>query len=132
CSNAEELAKLAQKFGVRYFHVEMTRQITPLQDLVAIYKLYLFLRIKKPAIVHSHTPKAGLVAMLAAWLARVPVRMHTVAGLPLLEATGSRRKLLNLVEKLIYGAATHIYPNSAALRDIMIGENFCAAVKLKV
>lgn len=132
CSNAEELAKLAQKFGVRHFHVEMTRQITPLQDLVGIYKLYLFLRIEKPDIVHSHTPKAGLVAMLAAWLARVPVRMHTVAGLPLLEATGSRRKVLNLVEKLIYGAATHVYPNSAALRDIIIGENFCAAAKLKV
>lgn len=131
-SDAEELAKVAQKFGVRHFHVEMTRQITPVQDLVAIYKLYLFFRKKKPAIVHSHTPKAGLVAMLAAWVARVPVRMHTVAGLPLLEATGSKRKVLNFVEKLIYGAATNVYPNSVTLRDIIMAEKFCLPGKLKV
>ncbi len=131
-SDAEELAKLAQKFGVRHFPVEMTRQITPVQDLVAIYKLYLFFRKEKPAIVHSHTPKAGLVAMLAAWLARVPVRLHTVGGLPLVEATGIKRKILNLVETVIYGAATRVYPNSSALREIIIKEKFCAPAKLKI
>jgi hypothetical protein len=52
-------------------------------------------------------------------------RLHTIAGLPLLEATGNKRKLLNFVEKITYACATKIYPNSFILRDIIIEEQFC-------
>ena len=54
-------------------------------------QLVSFLRQENPHFVHSHTPKAGIIGMLAAYIARVPVRMHTVAGLPLMEATGVKR-----------------------------------------
>lgn len=83
-------------------------------------------------MVHSHTPKAGLVGMMAAWFAGVPVRMHTVAGLPLLEARGIKRQVLNLVEKITYAFATKVYPNSYGLKDIILQERFCAPQKLKV
>lgn len=127
--NLERLGKLQE---VPIFHVEMTRKITPLQDLKALWQLYSHFKKEKPLIVHTHTPKAGILGMLAAKLARVPHRLHTVAGLPLLEATGSKRKLLNRVEKATYVCATHIYPNSFGLKEIIIQEKFCKSVKLKV
>lgn len=128
----EELKRVARKYGVKHFHVEMTRQITPIKDLQAVWKMYRFLRKESPEIIHTHTPKAGLVGMLAGFLAGVPVRAHTVAGLPLLETSGAKRKVLNFVEWFTYRCATHVYPNSFAMRDIIIKEGFCAPGKLKV
>jgi len=98
-SEKEYLERVGAKEGVPTFHLEMTRQITPLADVLAVIRLYSFLRKEKPFIVHSHTPKAGIVGMLAAKLAGVPHRLHTVAGLPLLESQGLKRKLLDFVEK---------------------------------
>ncbi|NCT19176.1 MAG: glycosyltransferase family 4 protein, partial [Flavobacteriia bacterium] len=127
--NLERVGKLQE---VPTFHVEMTRKITPLQDLKAVWQLYKYFKKEKPLIVHTHTPKAGTVGMLAAKLAGVPHRLHTIAGLPLLEATGGKRKLLNAVEKVTYACATKIYPNSLGLQEIIIKENFCNPNKLKV
>jgi len=131
-SDKEYLSRVGDREGVRTFPLEMSRKITPIADLLAIIKLFFFLRKEKPLIVHSHTPKAGLVAMIAANLARVPIRLHTVAGLPLMETTGIKRVILNLVEKLTYACATKIYPNSNGLKEIIVEEKFCASSKLKV
>ena len=70
--------------------------------------------------------------MIASRMAGVPHRLHTIAGLPLLEATGNKRKLLNFVEKVTYACATKIYPNSNGLNNIIIKEKFCQPDKLKV
>lgn len=131
-SDNTQLQKIGAKDGVKTFCVEMTRKITPVRDLKSVWKLYRYFREEKPFIVHTHTPKAGTVGMIAAWLARVPNRLHTVAGLPLLEAHGNKRKLLNLVEKVTYKCAKHIYPNSFGLKDIIIEQNFCSIDKIKV
>jgi len=131
-SEKEYLEKVGAKEGVPTFHLEMTRQITPLADVLAVIRLYSFLRKEKPFIVHSHTPKAGIVGMLAAKLAGIPHRLHTVAGLPLLESRGLKRKLLDFVEKVTYACATAVYPNSNGLKDIIIKNHYCTASKLKV
>lgn len=131
-SQEEELQRVAAKQGVPYFFLPLTRKITPYQDVKAVYSLYKFLRKEKPAIVHTHTPKAGLVGMLASKLAGVPLRLHTVAGLPLLEATGIKRKILDFVEKLTYRCATHVYPNAQGLKTIIEDLNFTKPSKLKV
>ena len=131
-SDQEYLQRVGEKENIEVEAIEMTRQITPMQDLVSVYKLYRFFKKQKPFIVHTHTPKAGTVGMLAAKLAGVPHRLHTIAGLPLLEATGSKRKLLNFVEKATYLCATKIYPNSFGLNTIIIQEKFCSPDKLKV
>lgn len=112
--------------------IEMTRQITPLKDLKAVRALYKLFKKEKPDIVHTHTPKAGIVGMMAAWLAGVPVRLHTVAGLPLLVVTGLKRKILNFVERLTYFFATKVYPNSKGLYDIILTEGFTSSENLKV
>lgn len=131
-SDKERLEKFGKENNVKVKHIELTRQITPLKDLIALWKMYWFLKKEKPFIVHSHTPKAGTIGMLAAKFAGVPNRLHTVAGLPLLEVSGEKRKLLNLVEKVTYWAATRVYPNSNGLKEIILSENFCKKEKLKV
>lgn len=131
-SEKEYLEKIGKREGVSTFHLEMTRKITPVKDVLAVLKLAWFLIKTKPQIVHSHTPKAGIVGMLAAFMARVPNRFHTVAGLPLLEETGSKRKLLDFVEKLTYTFATKVYPNSKGLYEIILRNNYAKSKKLKV
>ena len=131
-SDATYLEKVSKIENIEVYNVELTRQITPIKDLLAVLKLYFYFKKQKPFIVHTHTPKAGTVGMLAAKLAGVPNRLHTIAGLPLLEETGNKRKLLNFVEKITYACATKIYPNSFGLKDIILEEKFCKPQKLKV
>lgn len=131
-ADAQELARVAKKYGVKHHHIEMTRQISPLLDLKALWHFYSYCKTEKPFIVHSHTPKAGIVGMLGAKLAGVPNRFHTVAGLPLMEATGLKRTVLNFVEKLTYTCATKVYPNSRGLHDFILKEKFTGSSKLKV
>ncbi|OAD89989.1 glycosyl transferase family 1 [Aequorivita soesokkakensis] len=131
-ADKERLEKFGKEEGIRIFHLELTRKITPLKDFAAVFKLYQFLRKEKPSIVHTHTPKAGIVGMMAARLANVPNRLHTVAGLPLMEASGLKRKILNFVEKLTYRFATKVYPNSKGLYDFIISEKFTSQKKLSI
>jgi len=131
-SDQDYLEQIGKRENVSTFHLEMTRKITPIKDLVAVYKLYFFLKREKPNIVHTHTPKAGIIGMLAAKLARVPHRLHTVAGLPLEEARGFKRKLLDFVEKLTYACATNVYPNSKGLLQFILSSHYCNPSKLKV
>lgn len=128
----ERLENYGEKEKVRVFPLELTRKITPIKDIAAVFKLYRFLKKEKPSIVHTHTPKAGIVGMMAAWLAGVPNRLHTVAGLPLMEASGFKRKVLNFVEKLTYYFATKVYPNSKGLYDFILSEKFTVPSKLSI
>jgi glycosyltransferase involved in cell wall biosynthesis len=126
------LASVGKREGIRVIPIEMTRKITPLKDVKAVWELYKFFKKEKPFIIHSHTPKAGIVAMLAAKFAGVPNRLHTVAGMPLMEAKGVKRKILNAVERLTYACATKVYPNSFGLKEIILANKFTKARKLKV
>ncbi len=131
-ADRERVEKYGKANNVQTYWVEMTRAITPLKDFRAVWKLYRYFKKEKPLIVHTHTPKAGIVGMLAAKMAGVPVRLHTVAGLPLLETKGRKRKILNVVEKSTYSMATRIYPNSRGLKEIILKEGFAPENKLKV
>ncbi len=131
-SEKERLNKLGEKLGVRTYSVDMTREITPHKDISSLWELYRFFKREKPLIVHTHTPKAGVAGMMAAKMAGVPLRLHTLAGLPLLEAKGPKRKLLEIVEKLTFKCATKVYPNSKRIHDYVLEKKFISAEKLKV
>ena len=131
-SEGEELREVHENEGIVMEAINMSRKITPFQDLKSLWEMWNFLRKEKPQIVHTHTPKAGIIGMLAARLAGVPHRLHTVAGLPLMEATGIKRKILNFVEKLTYSSATRVYPNSKGLYDFILQNNFTQSNKLKI
>ena len=127
-----QFIEIQEREKIELVNVEFTRTISPLKDCISLYKLYVFLKKEKPFIVHSHTPKAGTIGMIAAKLAGVPHRFHTIAGLPLLESKGAKRKLLNIVEKITYSCATKIFPNSHGLKEIIVENKFTHADKLKV
>ena len=131
-SEGEELKEVRENEGIMMKVINMSRKITPFQDLKSLWEMWNFLRKERPQIVHTHTPKAGIIGMLAARLAGVPYRLHTVAGLPLMEATGIKRKILNFVEKLTYSSATRVYPNSKGLYDFILQNNFTQSNKLKI
>lgn len=131
-SPGDVLDEVSSTEGVRTAAIAMTRSITPAHDLKALWQLYRLFRKERPAIVHTHTPKAGLLGMLAARIAGVPVRMHTVAGLPLMEHKGIKRRILELVERLTYRCATKVYPNSHNLAQYVLENGFCAAHKIQV
>ena len=131
-SDKEYLDRVGTDLGIRTHAIGMTRQITPFHDLKSLWQMYRYIKKETPEIVHTHTPKAGLIGMLAARLAGVKIRLHTVAGLPLMEAEGLKRKVLNAVEKLTYACATKVYPNSQGLYDFIIKEKLVKAEKLKV
>ncbi|NBL64820.1 glycosyltransferase [Flavobacterium sp. NST-5] len=131
-SPSEILDEVSRDEAVTTIPVEMTRTISPIKDLKALLALIKIFRKEKPNIVHTHTPKAGLLGMMAAKICGVPHRLHTVAGMPLLVATGNKRKLLNFIEKLTYSCATKIYPNSYGLKNIIIEQKFTKISKIKV
>jgi glycosyltransferase involved in cell wall biosynthesis len=131
-SDEKRLQQIGQKEKVEVYHTELTRKITPLKDLQALWRLYRFFKEEKPTIVHTHTPKAGIIGMLAAKLAQVPYRLHTVAGLPLMEVNGLKRNILDAVERLTYQCATKVYPNSKGLYDFIVEHNYAKTDKLKV
>lgn len=131
-SNGDELKDVENDEGIKTFSVEMSRKISPFKDIMSVIQLYFIFKREKPAIVHTHTPKAGTAGMIAAFLAKVPLRLHTVAGLPLMEATGNKRKVLNIVEKITYKCATHIYPNSLGLYNFIVNNKFAMHHKLKL
>jgi glycosyltransferase involved in cell wall biosynthesis len=131
-SDEKELKEVAVQSGVRTVPINMTRKVSPIADTVALFRLIRFFKKEKPLIVHTHTPKAGLLGMVAARLTGIPIRLHTVAGMPLLETQGIRRKVLELAEKMTYRCAVKVYPNSHEMKNIIIRNGYSKADKLKV
>lgn len=119
-SNGEYLEEVAQREGVKTIAIDMERGISPLKDIVSLFKLYIEFKKKKPTIVHSITPKAGLLTMLAGKMAGVPIRMHTFTGLIFPTRTGAMQKLLIKMDQLLCWAATNIYPEGNGVKNDLL------------
>lgn len=109
-SPGHELDEVEVKYGVRGIRVLMERQIAPKQDLISLWNLIKTFRKEKPRVVHSMTPKAGLLCMIAAWLTRVPIRVHTFTGLVFPTAIGLKRRILMMTDAITCACATHVIP----------------------
>ena len=131
-ADGENLDKVIENEKCQHIIVPMTRKITPWQDLLCLFQLIKIFRKEKPDIVHSHTPKAGLLGMMAAKISGIKIRIHTVAGLPLMEESGLKYALLKQIEKITYSVANHVWPNSNSLYNFIKKNNFADAYKLKV
>uniref|UniRef100_A0A832G7B7 Glycosyltransferase family 1 protein n=1 Tax=Ignavibacterium album TaxID=591197 RepID=A0A832G7B7_9BACT len=128
----KHFAEISLREGIKTLAVDLSRDINIFKDFAALINLVSIFRREKPTIVHTHTPKAGLLGMLAARLLDVPIRLHTVGGMPLVEAKGMKRTLLNFTEKITYKCSHSVYPNSFGLRNIILQNKLCPASKLKV
>ena len=131
-ADGPELKNVIENEQCRHIIVPMTRQITPLQDLKCLLQLIKFFRKEKPDIVHSHTPKAGLLGMVAAKICGVKIRIHTVAGLPLMVEKGIKFHLLKFIERFTYCAASKVWPNSNSLFRYIQENKLTSGKKLKI
>jgi len=130
-ADGKELAAI-RNAGIPHQTINLTRKISPIADTIALWKMIQLIKSFKPDIVHTHTPKAGLIGMMAAYICKVPIKLHTVAGLPVMEAQGLKKSLLILTEKITCFCANNVYPNSNGLMDFMINNFRSFKHKFKV
>ena len=112
--------------------VNITRKITPFADIRTIYKLYLVFKKYRPQIIHSENLKANLVGMIAGYLAKVPVRIQTMAGLVSPNVPGIKGKLIRMAEMISFRFATDVWPNSNSSLKYMLSTNMLPAKKARV
>lgn len=119
-SPGEALDEIREREKVRTIAVAMQRHISPVKDLRSLWKLIHAFHKEKPDMVHSMTPKAGLLCMLAAWVCRVPVRIHTFTGLVFPTSTGLKRKILMATDWLTCACATHVIPEGEGVKNDLV------------
>lgn len=115
-SPGKALDEVHEREGVRVIAVPMERRISVWKDLVSLWRLWRVFMKEKPDMVHSVTPKAGLLSMLAAKLAGVPVRMHTFTGLVFPTAKGLKQKILIWTDRLTCACATYVNPEGKGVK----------------
>jgi glycosyltransferase involved in cell wall biosynthesis len=115
-SPGPQLRQLATRDKITVFAVPMSREMSPIADFVSLVRLWRLFRILKPEIVNAGTPKAGLLGMIAAYLAGVPVRVYTQRGLRLETCSGWRLRLLTMTERLACFCADRVLFVSPSLR----------------
>lgn len=114
------LKEAHQREGIRVIALPMKRRISPIKDFVSLFRMVLLFLKERPDMIHSYTPKAGLISMLAGWITGVPVRMHTFTGLVFPTATGLKQKLLIWTDRLTCACATHINPEGNGVKQDLI------------
>ena len=122
-SPGEDLDIVGEREGVKTIAVPMERHISLFKDFMALIKMIGVFRKEKPTMVHSMTPKAGLLCMIAGKLTRVPVRVHTFTGLVWPTEKGLKRRILMFTDRLTCACATHIIPEGEGVKnDLIMGK----------
>lgn len=122
-SPGEALDKVSRREGVRTIAVPMERHISLMNDLRSLWQMWRVMRRERPDLVHSMTPKAGLICMMAAWLARVPRRVHMFTGLVWPTSTGLKRRILMATDWLTCACATHIIPEGEGVKHDLLSHH---------
>ena len=119
-SPGDALERVKTREGVKTVSVPMERHISLIKDLKSLFSLIRVFLNERPNMIHSMTPKAGLLCMVAAWLTRVPIRVHTFTGLVFPTATGWKRRILMLTDSLTCACATHVIPEGEGVKNDLI------------
>ena len=122
-SPGEALDIVSRREGVRTIAVPMERHISLMNDLRSLWQMWRVMRRERPDLVHSMTPKAGLICMMAAWLARVPRRVHMFTGLVWPTSTGLKRRILMATDWLTCACATHIIPEGEGVKNDLLSHH---------
>ena len=109
----------------KLIEVPMARHISLFKDIKSLWNMMRVMCKEKPHIVHSMTPKAGLITMIAAWLTRVPIRIHTFTGLVWPTAVGIKRKVLMFTDWLTCSCDTHIIPEGQGVLNDLKNYKVC-------
>ena len=119
-SPGEELQEVNQREGVRVVGIAMNRRISISCDVMALFRIVVLFMRERPYMVHSMTPKAGLLCMVASWLFRVPVRVHTFTGLVFPTSTGLLRRVLMVTDAITCYCATHVIPEGEGVKNDLL------------
>ncbi|MCT4672044.1 MAG: glycosyltransferase family 4 protein [Prolixibacteraceae bacterium] len=119
-SSGEKFELFCNQYGLKGFNVEMSRKINVLKDIVSLLNLIVLFIREKPTVVHSITPKAGLLSMIAARIACVPIRIHTFTGLVFPSKKGLLQKILILMDKITCFCANKIIPEGQGVRNDLL------------
>lgn len=119
-SPGKEMDDAVAEHGVKAIAVPMQRHISIRHDIVSLWRIVRAFLREKPTMVHSMTPKAGLLCMVAAWMCRVPVRIHTFTGLVFPTSHGLKKKLLMLTDAITCRCATHIIPEGKGVKNDLL------------
>ncbi len=130
CNSADR--HLLDGFNARLILLPIERKPRPWKDLLVLFQLFRLFRRERFDIVHSIMPKTGMLAMLAAWLTQVPVRIHTFTGQVWVTRHGVRRMLLKRFDRLIGSFATCVLADSPSQRDFLVREGVLSPAKAQV
>lgn len=130
-SPGEWLDAFSKRENTRVFGLAMTRKITPLKDIVTLFRLCRLLLYIKPEIVHVHTPKAGFLGIVAAWIVMIPVRIYHIHGFPFVTASGFKAKILKTTEVVACTLASEVLCVSNSLMKYAIDQKICSPKKIK-
>lgn len=131
-SDGPELAHKSPIGGAIWKVIEIPRSLSPEKDLSSLLQLFWFFRRERIHIAHSTTPKAGLVTAVAAFAARVPVRLHTFTGQPWVNMRGIKRWVVRSCDRVIGALSTVCYADSTSQRDFLLAQGLLKPDKLKV
>ncbi len=123
---------LLEGLNARLILLPIERKPSPWRDVLILFQLFRLFRSEKFDIVHSIMPKTGMLAMLAAWIALIPVRLHTFTGQVWVTKQGIRRELFKWFDNLIGRFATSVLADSPSQRDFLVSEGVLPPGKAKV
>lgn len=130
CSPAKQLPGFAEKHGCKWKEIEITRNFDIISDLKAIYKLLKYIRHYKFDIVSGHTPKAGMLTMIAAKIAGVKQRIYFRHGLVYETSIGLKHTILVWSERLASWCSTKTVCVSPYLLERSINDKLSSKKKL--
>jgi glycosyltransferase involved in cell wall biosynthesis len=131
-SDDDDAKRAAELSGAEHLPIRINTHISPIRDLVSIIQLWSRLRKLRPHVVHAHMSKAGMVGMVAAWLARIPIRVYHNHGIALYGESWVRKKLIVIAERLSNRLATHVIFCSASTRQFAIEHHISSSTKSRV
>src|SRR3954447_16839022 len=120
------LCEAAEAAGIPYVELlHVRRQIRPWHDALALVELVRLCRHLRPEVVHSHSSKMGVLGRLAAWIARVPVRVLTVHGWSFAAYDGIAGRLFLWIERLMRPLTTAVVCVAEATREQGLAAHAC-------
>ena len=132
CSNAGNIPIERLIPNVEYIDIHIERKISPFKDISSLFKLIQFFRLHQFTLVQSITPKAGLLSMAAAWICRVPIRVHIFTGQVWVTRSGFSRWYLKSCDRLIAMLATSLLADSPSQKEFLITEGIASARDIQV
>lgn len=117
---------------IRVVDFQIERDVSPFRDLRAFLFLFSFFRAEKFSAVHSITPKAGLLAMLAARFAEIRFRHHTFTGQVWVNRSGIARRMLKIFDRLIVQLASNVFTDSPSQCRFLVQERVVGSGGIKV